>query len=121
MYIGIEWLQTVQKRPMTKKEMSGPTRALKEKTQRRDIVYARALSVVIKDFTDCDKCREGYFCFPSPCMSSYALSRTLTTLKVKTRSGKSTEWSVTQTTRELKNFNKYSRQFSLEQKRRDEE
>jgi hypothetical protein len=105
---------------MREKQTSQATLALKQKTFRKDTLYADKVREVIKEFSDCPNCRQGYFCFPTPCFSAYELARTLTTLKVETRRGKSTEWSTTQGTRELKNFKRRSRQFKLQQKIEDQ-
>ena len=105
---------------MKDKQTSQATLALRQKTFRQDTLYADKVREIIKEFADCPNCRQGYFCFPTPCFSAYELARTLTTLKVETRSGKSTEWSTTQGTRELKKFNIRSKQFKLQQKIEDQ-
>ena len=97
---------------MSKKQTSNATRTLIEQRFTRDQKYAVMLAEIIKDFTDCPKCKEGNFCLPRPCITSYGLAGTLTTLKKETRRG-NTKWTTTQATRELKNFERHSRFLSM--------
>ena len=97
---------------MSKKQTSDATRAVIEGRYSRDQKYAVMVAEVVKDFTDCPSCREGNFCLPRPCITSYGLARTLTTLGKETRRG-GTKWTTTQATRELKNFEGHSRFLSM--------
>ena len=96
------------------------TETLKTRTHERDVYYVGQLREIIKEFSACPQCRNGYFCYPKVCISSTELARTLTTLGINTRRGKLV-WSTHQATLELNKFKIRSRQFTSQQKKEDSE
>ena len=104
------------------KNPSQATQALKIKTAEKTFFYQNKIREILGEFgidengqrNGCTKCKTGNWCKKSPsrsptstltCLSYREIATTLTTLGIKTRTGKDT-WSITQVKREVERFAK---------------